>query len=100
MGGYRRYPSEAVSRVQLIRRALVIGFSLDQLARVFRERTSGGAPCHKVRGIVQSRLDEVKQQLADLELLKRDLETMLEGWDNQLARTAPGERAYLLDRLK
>lgn len=98
-GGYRRYPSDTVARVRLIQRALVIGFSLDELARVFRERASGGAPCQKVKGIVQNRLDALTQQLADLTLLKRDLEAMLEDWDQQLARTPAGERAYLLDRL-
>lgn len=98
-GGYRRYPVEAVARVRLIQRALVIGFSLDELSRVLLERASGGAPCQKVRGIVQARLDHLNQQLADLELLKRDLEVMLNDWDAQLARTAPGERAYLLEGL-
>jgi len=31
-GGYRQYPSEALKRVQLVRRALEIGFTLDDLA--------------------------------------------------------------------
>ena len=99
-GGYRRYPGNAVARVRLIQRALVIGFSLDELARVLRERAAGGAPCQKVRGIVQSRLADLNQQLADLELLKRDLHALLEEWDAQLKRTPPGERAYLLDGLE
>ena len=86
--------------MRLIQRSLVIGFSLDELARVFRERVSGGAPCRKVRGIVQGRLDQLNQQLLDLNRLKRDLEAMLNDWDVQLARTPPGERAYLLDRLE
>ena len=98
-GGYRRYPSEAVARVRLIQRALVIGFSLDELARVLRERAAGGAPCQKVRGIVQDRLADLNQQLADLELLKRDLHAILDEWDARLARTPSGERAHLLETL-
>ena len=98
-GGYRRYPTEALARVRLIRRALVIGFSLDELARVLRERAAGGAPCQKVRGIVQSRLTQLNQQLADLELLKRDLHAILDDWDAQLARTPPGKPAHLLETL-
>jgi DNA-binding transcriptional MerR regulator len=98
-GGYRRYPSEAVSRVRLIQRALVIGFSLDELGRVFKERAAGGAPCQKVRGIVQGRLADLDRQLASLKVLKRDLHALLDEWDARLERTPPGERAYLLDEL-
>jgi DNA-binding transcriptional MerR regulator len=97
--GYRRYPSDAVTRVRLIRRALVIGFSLSELARVLKERASGGAPCQKVRGIVQARLSDLNQQLADLELLRRDLHAILEDWDARLTRTPSGERAHLLEAL-
>jgi DNA-binding transcriptional MerR regulator len=98
-GGYRRYPGEAVARVRLIQRALVIGFSLDELAGVLRERAAGGAPCQKVRGVVQNRLADLNQQLAELKLLKRDLHTILEEWNARLASTPSGERAHLLDAL-
>ena len=98
-GGYRRYPNDAVARVRLIQRALVIGFSLDELARVLRERAAGGAPCQKVRGIVQDRLVDLNQQLADLQLLKLDLHAILAEWDATLARTPSGKQAHLLDAL-
>ena len=97
--GYRRYPNDAVARVRLIRRALVIGFSLDELAGVLRERAAGGAPCQKVRGIVQGRLADLNQQLADLKLLKRDLHAILAEWDARLASTPSGKQAHLLDAL-
>lgn len=98
-GGYRRYPSSAVSRVRLIQRALVIGFSLDDLARVMRHRASGGAPCRQVRDIVRERLVALEQQLSELEVLKKDLQTLLADWDAQLDRTPAGQRAHLLDAL-
>jgi MerR family mercuric resistance operon transcriptional regulator len=98
-GGYRRYPRDAVVRVRLIQRALVIGFTLDELARVFKERAAGGAPCQKVRSIVQGRLVALDQQLADLKVLKRDLHALLNEWDVKLDQTPRGERAYLLDTL-
>ena len=97
--GYRRYPREAVARVRLIQRALVIGFSLDELAGVLRERSAGGAPCQRVRAIVQGRLASLNQQLWDLKLLKRDLHAILDEWDGRLARTPSGKQAHLLDAL-
>ena len=47
--GYRQYPPEAVARVRMIRRALALGFTLRELARVLRVREKGGAPCREVR---------------------------------------------------
>lgn len=98
-GGYRRYPREAVGRVRLIQRALVIGFSLEELARMFRERATGGAPCLKVRRIVEERLAALDNQLASLRQLKRDLRSLLDEWEARLDGTPAGQRAYLLDSL-
>lgn len=97
--GYRRYPRDAVVRVRLIQRALVIGFSLEELVRVLRERATGGTPCRKVRGIVEGRLAAIDEQLSNLRELKRDLRALLDEWDARLDGTPPGQRAYLLDSL-
>ena len=48
--GYRRYSQSTVARVELIQRALVIGFSLEELVDVLAERDSGGAPCRQRQG--------------------------------------------------
>ena len=36
--GYREYPAEALARVLLVRRALAVGFTLDELAQILRAR--------------------------------------------------------------
>ena len=64
--GYRRYSADTVSRVLLIQRALVIGFSLDELVSVLSERDRGGAPCRRVRQLVGQRLDTLDRQLEEL----------------------------------
>jgi DNA-binding transcriptional MerR regulator len=97
--GYRRYPPEAVSRVQLVQRALRIGFSLDQLARVLAERHRGGAPCRSVRTLVAERLGELEKSLRDLTSLRRELRELLHEWDGRLAETPAGAQARLLDSL-
>jgi hypothetical protein len=50
-GGYRQYPVEAADRVRLVRRAMAIGFSLDELARILHMRDHGGAPCRQVHAL-------------------------------------------------
>src|SRR5215813_4323913 len=54
--GYRQYPSDALHRVQLVRRALSVGFTLDELAKVLKGRDAGGAPCEEVRRIAAQKL--------------------------------------------
>jgi len=40
-GNYRLYPRDAVDRVRLIRRALAVGFSLPELAKILKVRDRG-----------------------------------------------------------
>lgn len=97
--GYRRYPPETVARVQLIQRALRIGFSIDNLMTVYRQRDRGGAPCQRVHRLVAERLEQLDRQIAELADLRRDLSALLAQWTERLAATPPGRQARLLDML-
>jgi DNA-binding transcriptional MerR regulator len=97
--GYRRFSAASVQRVLLIQRALVVGFSLSDLQRVFAQRDRGGAPCRSVRELVGTRLDELSRHIEDLVGLRNDLRSLLDEWDATLARTPSGERAHLLESL-
>jgi DNA-binding transcriptional MerR regulator len=97
--GYRRYPPEAVARVRLVRRALTIGFTLDELASVLSERDHGGAPCRKVRTLITERLAELEARLGDLTELRDELRILLRDWDRRLAGIPVGAQARLLDVL-
>src|SRR5947207_13697006 len=70
--GYRRYPASSVDRVLLIQRALVVGFSLKDLARILGERDKGGAPCRQVRALVGERLGALEQRIKELIALRVD----------------------------
>jgi DNA-binding transcriptional MerR regulator len=95
--GYRLYPAEAVSRIRLIRGALSIGFSVNELAAIFRERDHGGAPCHRVRDLAAEKLVALEAQLRDLQSWRRVLRKTLAGWDRVLRKTPLGKRAGLLE---
>lgn len=97
--GYREYPAAALQRVQLIRRALAVGFTLDELANILSVRDSGGAPCHDVRAMAAAKLSQVETQLKDLIVFRDALRATLKDWDARLARKKPGARANLLDAL-
>ncbi len=96
--GYRKYSSEALPRVQLVRRALSVGFTLDELARVLKVRDAGGAPCEEVRNMAAQKLLNVQDQLRELTGLRDELQKTLRDWDTRLARRG-GKQANLLDSL-
>jgi DNA-binding transcriptional MerR regulator len=97
--GYREYPPEALARVLLVRRALGVGFTLAELARILRVRDRGGAPCREVRELAAAKLADVEEQLGSLAALRDELRATLEGWDTRLSKTSDGGRAGLLDAL-
>jgi DNA-binding transcriptional MerR regulator len=96
---YRQYPPEALQRVQLVRRALSVGFTLDELAKVLKVRDAGGAPCEEVRRLAAQKLLNVQDQLRELTELRDELQKTLRDWDSRLSRRAVGKRANLLESL-
>ena len=96
---YRQYPPEALQRVQLVRRALSVGFTLDELAKVLKVRDAGGAPCEEVRRLATQKLLNVQDQLRELTELRDDLQKTLRDWDARLAHRARGKQANLLESL-
>lgn len=97
--GYREYPREMLDRVRLVQRALRVGFTLAELARILKSRDKGGVPCREVRGLAETKLRNVEEQLRELTCLRDDLCATLQDWDSRLASAAADERAGLLDAL-
>jgi len=95
--GYRQYPATAVARVRLVRRAVGLGFSLAELARLLRVREKGGAPCREVRALAAAKLEQVERQLTELAALRDHLRELLADWDQRLKTTPEGVPARLLE---
>ena len=98
-GGYRLFPPAAVQRVQLIRSAVRVGFSLRELGAFMAVRQAGGAPCRQVRAAAERILETVDQQMVELRATRNSLRGMLREWDVRLERTPPSQPAHLLDTL-
>jgi DNA-binding transcriptional MerR regulator len=97
--GYRLYSPEALDRVLLIQRAMGVGFSLDELAKVLRARDRGQPPCREVRALAARKLEDVEQQLESLASFRATLQATLRDWDARLEKRHGEEPARLLDAL-
>src|SRR2546430_9001371 len=97
--GYREYPEEALEREGMIRQALAVGFTLDELSAVFKVRDRGGVPCLEVRSLAAKKLSDIEVQLREMEALRNELRDSLQDWDLRLSNTPSGERADLLKAL-
>lgn len=77
--GYRRYTDGAVQRVQFVRRARALGLPLRQLATL--TGAFDGTPRTSMRprllALVRAQSSAVRQQIAELELLQRQLDQVL-----------------------
>ena len=85
--------------MQLIRAALSIGFSVNELSDIFRERRNGGAPCRRVRDMAADKLFTLESRIRDLQSWRRNLRATLTKWDSLLAKTPHGKQARLLEAL-
>jgi DNA-binding transcriptional MerR regulator len=97
--GYRQYPPEALERVRLVRRAIAIGFGVEELAKVLQVRERGGAPCRQVHALAVSKLAELDRRIAELSAFRGQLQAIVAQWAERLERTPQGSRANLLETL-
>jgi DNA-binding transcriptional MerR regulator len=98
-GGYRLYPEAALRRVLLVRRALALGLSVNELAALLRVRNAGGVPCRKARELLATKLEMLDLRLRELQALRRTMRATLSDWDARLAAAPAGTRAGLLDSI-
>ncbi|HSP05530.1 MAG TPA: heavy metal-responsive transcriptional regulator [Acidobacteriota bacterium] len=97
--GYREYSVDTLDRVRVIQSAVGLGFTLAELARIFRIRDSGGAPCREVRDLARRKAGELETRLRQIRELRDRLRSMIRHWDGLLADAPPGSPARLLESL-
>jgi DNA-binding transcriptional MerR regulator len=97
-GKFREFAPDAVQRVRVIQSALALGFSLDELAKIFAMRRSGKAPCRHVRALAGEKLAALTRQISELDRLRSALAKTLRDWDASL-EAASGRPARLLESL-
>ena len=64
--GYREYGTETLARLDFIHRGQAAGLTLAQIRQILQIRDTGTAPCEHVRELLDTRLAEVDEQIAEL----------------------------------
>ena len=78
--GYRLYDQPGVERLRFIRRARSLGLPLQQLKTLMSTLNGGPPPAlrPRLRALVRGQLDAVKNRIAELELLRQQLEQVFQ----------------------
>ncbi|MFB6264248.1 MAG: MerR family DNA-binding protein [Bradymonadaceae bacterium] len=78
--GWREYPDETLERVKFIKRAQSLGFSLEEIETLLDldERASDEPVRRETRQFVESKLDEIRAKIRDLERIESSLSELSE----------------------
>ena len=79
--GYRLYDAEVIERLEFIKRAQVLGFSLAEIARIISHKHAGQSPCAEVRDIVRARLHEIDERIRQMRRYRKELAAALDEWE-------------------
>jgi len=70
--GYRHYAPGAVSRLQFIRRAKHLGFTLAEIGELLQLQDGSGSRAD-VKALTKRKLEKVEQRIADLRRMRKEL---------------------------
>lgn len=82
--GYRRYEGGAVNRVRFIKRAQVLGFTLEEIASLLE--LDDVHACAETRALAARKLQSIERKLADLDAMRKALTGLVGQCDAGAAR--------------
>lgn len=71
--GYRVYDHDAERRLQFIRRAQTLGFSLDEIGDLLQLSHQPEASAAEVKQLAQARIDDIDKRISDLQRMRSAL---------------------------
>ena len=76
IGAFRYYPVELVERIQFIKRAQELGFSLEEIRELLR--LNDGIDRASIRKIARARLEQIETKLRELSRMRSALNGLIE----------------------
>lgn len=81
--GYRYYDEESVERLQFIRKAQSLQFSLTEIHQVLGVRAHGSPVCPLVRDLLKQKIANLEEQIERMNEMKQELETYRSRWQSR-----------------
>lgn len=78
--GYRLFKLHVIDRLAFIKRAQSLGLSLIEVKEILAVHDRGQLPCPDVKRQIESKVDRITEQIAQLDTLRRELESVLTQW--------------------
>jgi len=88
--GYQIYDNVALQRLNFIRQASDLGFSLKQIEDIFYQSDKGDSPCPLVRDLLEKKVPETKLKIAQLQAHLAKMEDALAAWEKMPNGTPDG----------
>ena len=79
--GYRLYSEGIFGRLDFIRKAQAMGFTLEEIGRIIQDSEEGQSPCAEVRRIARRKLDELDRRLKQLRQYRNELAQTIADWE-------------------
>ena len=91
LNGYRYFDVAEVNRLGFILSAKKLGFSLKDIGQILHTAEQGDTPCPLVRELIQKKLGEIKEEIAESQRLASRLEVACEKWSELPDRMPSGD---------
>jgi DNA-binding transcriptional MerR regulator len=95
-GNYRYFGFRALDRLQFIRAAQASGLSLEDIRMLCQFDDGAMKPCKDVQAVIESRLNEVTEQMKHL----RHAQHVLRGYRDSCQKTSKGKPCPVLSGLR
>jgi MerR family mercuric resistance operon transcriptional regulator len=92
-GGFRIYPAATVHRIAFIKRAQVLGFTLDEVRSLLD--LEDGRNRRAIQSVAQARLKQIEDKLADLHRMRGALSDLL----HRCRQTGPAQVCPIIETL-
>jgi MerR family copper efflux transcriptional regulator len=89
--GYRDYPEEVLGRLDFIKEAKGLGFSLREIKELLSMGVKSTRECGPVTHKAQQKLAEMESEIERLQRLRRTLRKMVKDCDGQCLRSQNGK---------
>jgi len=88
-GRYRHYEAEDIGRLNFVRRARELGFTLQEVRALLGLAAGGKRSCDQARTLATSHLTDVRARIADLKRMERALAGAVRACNRGTAASCP-----------